>query len=359
MRRAVLLVLIAAGAGCGVKSAPQDSASAAIARAAAWLWARQAADGGWHSETYGLLRSGQSLTAFVLAGLLEVPSAVATAPRGAVDRAFEFLRKHVDADGALGRSDPLLEDYPNYATALAVLAWSRAGRRDGLLERMTTCLRRQQFAEELGWSPGWPAYGAWGMGGPPRRPPHTGHVDLSMTRHVLEGLAAAGLKPGEYAFSKASTFLERCQNSDGGFFFSNVITDANKAGGEGGSFRSYGTPTADGVLSLLAIGGDSKRALEWLARNHRVDRVPGFPDGFAEDWAGGMIFYYWAASARTFRKLNVSEAPPGRDWRKDLVAAAASRQRSDGSFRNQSFLMKEDDPLIATTLALGALVAAR
>jgi len=27
-----------------------------------YLWRQQGADGGWHSRTYGLLRSGQSLT---------------------------------------------------------------------------------------------------------------------------------------------------------------------------------------------------------------------------------------------------------------------------------------------------------
>jgi hypothetical protein len=50
----------------------QDHPSA-LARAAAYLWQQQADDGGWHSHTYGLLRSGQSLTPFVLGTLLDVP----------------------------------------------------------------------------------------------------------------------------------------------------------------------------------------------------------------------------------------------------------------------------------------------
>jgi hypothetical protein len=71
-----------------------------------------------------------------------------------------------------------------------------------------------------------------------------------------------------------------------------------------------------------------------------------------------MIYYYLAASAHALRALGVREAPPGRDWRRDLADTLARSQRVDGSFRNPSFLMKEDDPLIATTLALLALTAA-
>ena len=43
----------------------------ALARGVEYLWSRQSADGGWHSTTYGLLRSGQSLTPLVLNALLD------------------------------------------------------------------------------------------------------------------------------------------------------------------------------------------------------------------------------------------------------------------------------------------------
>ncbi len=45
-------------------------------------------------------------------------------------------------------------------------------------------------------------------------------------------------------------------------------------------------------------------------------------------------------------------------WQEEMFRSLIARQREDGSFRNASFLMKEDDPLIATTLALLALIAA-
>ena len=72
-----------------------------------------------------------------------------------------------------------------------------------------------------------------------------------------------------------------------------------------------------------------------------------------------MTGYYRAAAAEVFRRLGVKEAPVGRDWRADIEAAIASEQAADGSVTNASFLMKEDDPLIATTLALSALLSAR
>ena len=57
--------------------------------------------------------------------------------------------------------------------------------------------------------------------------------------------------------------------------------------------------------------------------------------------------------------MAVEEAPEGRDWRSDLIRAYTLEQASDGSFRNEGTLMKEDDPLIATALAIKALAATR
>src|SRR5262249_4020768 len=171
-------------------------------------------------------------------------------PPGGVDRAIAFLKRHTNAEGAVGKVDPLLYDYPSYATALAVQALRRSGQP---VYRMVAWLLTQQFTEEHGWKRDDPAYGAWGMGGDPRTAPNAGHVDLSMTRHVLQALAAAGVPAGDPAFARARVFVERCQNTDGGFFFSTVVLDANKAGQDGPLYRSYGTATADGILAMLPI----------------------------------------------------------------------------------------------------------
>src|SRR2546422_9370625 len=119
------------------------------------------------------------------------------------------------------------------------------------------------------------------MGGEPRTPPHTGHVDLSMTRYVIEALRAAAVPVTDPVFERARVFVERCQNfdptrpgdTDGGFFFSTTEFDTNKAGHDGKRFRSYGTTTADGILAMLATGVPRTEphlvaAARWLGGHH-------------------------------------------------------------------------------------------
>jgi hypothetical protein len=358
-RGSVALAIALVLAGCS------RTEQSPLARAAAYLWAQQAEDGGWHSHTYGLLRSGQSLTPFVLEALLQVPESVYPPPAGKVDRALQFIGNHTQPDGAMGMADPGIPDYPNYATALAVSAVCRA-RRPGWQKqvgRMTEYLRGQQFTELNGWHPPDPVYGAWGMGGGRRTPPDTGHVDLSMTRYVIEALRASGLAASDPVFQHARVFVERCQNfdpqhpaaADGGFFFSTTEFDTNKAGHDGSHFRSYGTTTADGILALLATGAtaDDTRvaaAGRWLQSHHRDMEVPGFTGEAYQRWPRGLAFYYAAAGTQAFRALHVEPGP-------GVVDGLKRTERSDGSWANPENLVKEDDPLIATAFAVRALVS--
>ena len=184
-------------------------------------------------------------------------------------------------------------------------------------------------------------YGGWGMGGQIHRPPEAGHVDLSMTRHVLEALQLSGVAPSDPAIARALIYLERSQNSDGGFYFSPVNPEINKAGESAGRFASYGTATADGVLALRAAGVPDEdpritKAIAWLKDHHQADRAPGFDDGTGQPWGLGLRFYYAHAISRVLPDLPI-----------ELPA-----QAGDGSFRNTVNLVKEDDPLIATTFAL-------
>jgi hypothetical protein len=345
-RRTFLAVAIGAAA-C-------SRGDARLQRAAQYLWSKQDKDGGWHSQTYGLLRSGQSLTPFVLDALLDIPPSVMAAPTGAIDKAVGFIKRNINSAGLLGLSDSTA-DYPNYATGLAVRVLCRV--KASGWEPMLTALRLQQFTEQNGWHRDDAPYGAWGMGGDRRTPPDAGHVDLAMTRYVLEGFAAAGVRPPDDALAKSLVYIERCQNPDGGFFFSTVEPDINKAGedssrdssttrkgGGNAKFRSYGSTTADGVLALRAAGAPNDdprlvKALKWLRDDHKYNSVPGFEGTARATWATGLRYYYAAA---------VSAAIPE-------LAVLLPQQRTDGSWANQNNIVKEDDPLIATAFAIRCL----
>ncbi len=370
---------IAGGVSAACRPAEQANVSLdqALAKAARYLWARQSEDDGWHSASYGLLRSGQSLTPFVLDALARVPTDVVIRPAEKLARAIEFVRLHTDAAGAVGRMDPLLPDYPTYSTTLAVkaLCLARPSGWEQDVTAMVTYLRGQQFTEANGWRRDDAAYGAWGMGGDRRRPPSPGHVDLSMTRHALEALSAAGVSAGDPAFHKATVYVERCHNfdpsgpdaRDGGFYFSTVVLDANKAGPDGDGHRSYGTATADGILALLAVGRSPedervRGARRWLESHHLPDRATGFVGEAYRRWPGGLRFYYAACATKALRQLGAvprKESSPGVAPSGSVSQALQAEQRPDGSWSNPEDLVKEDDPLIATPFAVRALVNER
>ena len=370
-RRTFLCGVLAGGAGCSKEWRASRDRRTALQRATAFLWDQQGADGGWHSTQYGLLRSGQSLTGLVLNALLDIPENIAELPRDRMMAATSFLVDHIDDTGAVGRMNDAGPDYPNYATALALKALCRAPMplRTFTPIALVNCLRRQQFTEENGWTPDDAAYGGWGIGSEVRRPPNPGHVDLSMTRYVIEGLAASGVTAGDPAFEKASVFLKKCQNfipgveptghdiadRDGGFFFSPVVVEGNKAGRSSTGYRSYGSPTADGVFSLVATGYSVQNprlraAADWLASHHTYETAPDFDDIRIGKSTRGLWFYYAAASTNALRRLGLPLQPA-------LTPALIERQQEDGSWANQANRVKEDDPLIATSFAVQALVA--
>jgi len=313
----------------------------ALRRGAGYLWSRQSSGGGWHSETYGLLRSGQSLTPLIVNALLDA-GAGPNDPR--IQRAAGFLARNVSADGAVGLSG---DDYPCYATALTLRVFVRT--RNPLAARLIDWLRTQQMSPGNGWAHRNEAFGAWGIGGAPRVAPESGHIDLSMTRHVLEALSEAGVPAADPAMRNALVFVDRCQNSDGGFFFSTVETGANKAGETAFGFASYATSTADGLLSQIAAGGvDIRPAVRWMRANDQAELPAGFDSIPGQRYAESLRYYYAGAATRAFRAAGLKRETP---FATGLVRA----QRVDGSWQNMEPLVKEDDPLIATAFAVSAL----
>jgi squalene-hopene/tetraprenyl-beta-curcumene cyclase len=357
-------------------------------------------DGGWHSANYATLKSGPSLTSIVLRAMHAAKFPLASCPWVWIP-GEHFLREHVDADGFLGTNDGSPVEYPNYATALALpcLLRVRNPRDRSIVERMTKYLVGQQYREANGFGPEHVAYGGWGFGGKLPVGGSPGHMDLAHTRHVLEALRAAGHEdPATYR--RAERFLRLVQKHptedrehpslrsaaprqralsvsdgrssdesasskrklpyDGGFYFSPVVLAANKAGEaehEGQPyFRSYATATCEGILALLACGVKRederiRAAVAWLEKHPRLDYPEGIPDDQHENWGVSIRYYHFAVRAQCYAALDW----PG-DWRRELGDELAKRQEPDGSFVNrEGILMKEDDPILCTALAVLAL----
>jgi hypothetical protein len=377
--------------------------SEAIAKGVDYLLATQDASGGWLRSRYGALRGGAALTAFVLRVLAElakpkdpppparpslaIPAAtarpqspLAVVLREPVAAAVRFLRPGLERRGAICCPDGTL-DLPVYATALALLAespdqplWSAVER-----QRMRDYLFATQVSTGRGFAASDIHRGGWDLGSmPPPRGITTG-TNLSLTAWALQALAHSAPKaPADRSESStppvatgdmdwretARRWLERCQNrpGDGGFVFTpdRGATD-NKAGLDPATRQpfSYGSASCDGLLALASLrtltgtaGANAaasfdaawNAALGWFAKLERWDIAAGGTDA---------LRFYWAA-----RLVEASAFfPPERKAaaRESLAAAVIARQRADGSWANPEPAMREDDPLIATPLAIAAL----
>ncbi len=368
--------------GCSGANRHAPTAESVLVQAVDYLWEQQQSDGGWHSATHGLLRGGEAWSPFVSFYLLQVPDSIRTKPAGAGARAVSFVRDHVNREGIVGLSDPTVLEYPNYSTSYALRVLLRWGEKadGGLADTMAAYLRNQQFVERRGIDSLHRGYGSWGFGETMLPYGEVGHLDLSHTRRVLEALGEHDAALGEH-FIKARTLLRMLQRHpaerrlqpgaetadprapyDGGFYASTTVLGTNKGGLEVGPlgnayYRSYATTTCDGVLALVAAGlaTDDERirsGLEWLRRNSDLTRVQGIPEDDADGWDHALFYYHLLVRSEVYAVLG---GPEG--WREATVALLANRQRADGSFSNPlGAPNKEDDPILATAMAVGTLL---
>lgn len=333
------------------------------------LWAAQDADGGWHSQTYAVLRGGHALTALLLAGLVALPQDDDAAPMGARARALAFLRAAIDSPAGLGNPTDQPREYPTSATAFALLALVRADEAEDTVRRsrLIAWLKACQRSEQNGFAVSHRAFGGWGFT-VVDQPGFAGHTDLAHTRWALSALAAAGALDDDTA-TRATHFLALCQRrdtarlppeatpADGGLYLSPVVWPANK-GGPGHWSSSYASATADGVVALLLVGDvvHAREGFRWLDQHPGWDRPAGIPPATDTNWAAAVRCYHLCARANAYarRRTMLGE----QDWHDEFIHALPS-PRGDGLYANpEGFLMKEDDPLIASGLILHALAAA-
>lgn len=350
-------------------SAPTSRVDAELRRGIACLFALQANDGGWHSQTYGSQRVGASDTAFILYALSYDPARIPKSHRKDVDRAFAFLRRGIRKKGFVTAPDGTL-DYPLYSTAMTLIAARRLKLELPEKERrqLVKFLVSEQLTERKGFKPGNPDYGGWDLLAGSGAKGVTSGTNVSVTSFVLEALHDETGRVAKRAKKLAAKWAAGCQNfpGDGGFYFhpkkSHLGNKALWTDKEGKHPRSYGTATCDGLHCFLSCGvpKSDKRfqaGLGWLKRHPGVKVVPGFEDAPKSlGWKEGLRYDYACRLAPLLPLLDVKDAAKRR---KELISVLLTSQRKDGSWKSESARMREDDPLIATCFAIIALAELR
>ena len=371
--------------------------NASLARAGRFLIEQQSDDGAWYSETYGALRTGPTLTPYVMSALFYLPQAGSQTP-GAYARGVDYLAGLVGKDGQLDVAPRELL-FPVYTAASAsrvVVLLERSPRNLHVQQAWLAYLRQRQLNESLGWKPSDPQYGGWGFAMDLPRKPAEGQPrerfhesNLAATIFGLAALRSARVPADDPAYARALLFVKRCQNfsddperrdpefDDGGFFFIPGDPVQNKAGIAGTDrfvrrrFHSYGTMTADGLRALIRCGlpPDHPRvvaARKWLRRNFSATGNPGKFSGERAVLQNATYYYWvWAIGHVLLTSQRYAEATPhgGAGWERAAAGKLAEellrRQRPDGTWTNRFTDAKEDDPLVATPWAAATLAICR
>lgn len=304
----------------------------------------------------------------------------------AAQKALRFVIERVQSEGYDGLANGGVGTYVASAVVSALAATGNSEFAHELRQGVSW-LQTTQWDQGEGVAPEQDWFGGSGYGRN-KRP------DLSNTQFMLDALHDAGVSPSDPAVQRALAFVQRAQNlpsgndaswvkagsGDGGF----VYTPSNggesfgsEAAGEGRygeklpegtprSLRSYGSMTYAGFKSLLYAGlsRDDERvraAFGWITRHYTFDENPGLGQQ--------GLYYYYHAMARALlasqQPTIPTAAPSGesvgerttadRNWRQDLIAALASRQRSDGSWVNAAERWEEGQPELVTIYAILAL----
>lgn len=312
----------------------------------------QAADGSFSSQT------GPAVTALVTTALLKSGR---SPDDPLVAKSLKYLEGFIQPDGGIYTPQGT---HLNYETCIAINCFSAAnrdGRYDELLAKATALVKGMQWDDGEGHDRGSVNFGGAGYGSK-KRP------DLSNTSFLIDALKAAGTGPDDPAMQRALIFVSRCQNfeseanttefaaknPDGGFYYTVAAGGASMAGETpDGGLRSYGSMTYAGLKSMIFAGVSAddprvKAAIDWASKHYTLDENPGMGDA-------GLYYYYhtFAKALAAMDSPTVTDAQgKPHDWRAELAAELASRQRPDGSWINENNRWLEGDPNLVTGYAL-------
>jgi squalene-hopene/tetraprenyl-beta-curcumene cyclase len=249
--------------------------------------------------------SGPGITALVVAGILRNGR---SSDDPAVAKSLKYLEGFVQPDGGIYAKESY---YKNYETCIAILALTEAnknGRYDKILKKADAFVKGEQWDESEGKNKDDVFYGGAGYGRS-KRP------DLSNTTFLIDALKATGNDENSEAIQRALIFVSRCQNLE---------TEHNTT--------PFAAKNPDGGFYYTPAGSGNSQA---------------------------GLFYYYNTFAKALSAMGqdefIDEKGVKHDWRKELIAALASRQREDGSWVNGEKKWLEGDANIVTAYALLAL----
>lgn len=359
---ATLALLLAFASVNGQGDAKQWDAT--VDRALGYLRKTQEANGSWASQ------KSPGITGVVLTGVLRTGKVNAEDPMAG--NALKYIESLINPKaGHIAGNDPRVQ-LQNYVTSINVMALTEA-KRDSyktVIADASKFLRGLQWDETESKQASDDFFGGAGYDSKSR-------PDLSNTQFFLDALVAAGVPKDDPAFKKAAVFVSRCQNlkgetndqpwagkiDDGSFIYSAAAGGSTKVADDADptvGLPGYGSMTYAGVKSLIYCGVTKddpriKRAYSWLQKNYTLEKNPGMPEARAQ-WG---LYYYYHTMAKTLDLLGVEEfvdaSGKKHDWRAELTAELAKRQKEDGSWTNEQDRWMEGDPRIVTGYALMAL----
>jgi squalene-hopene/tetraprenyl-beta-curcumene cyclase len=358
---AVAAVLTSVPAAQPTKAETANQWREIVAKASDYLKKSQNENGSWSAEP-----QSRGVTGIVVTGLIRTGTGPDDEP---VAKGLTYIESLVNTkEGHIAGNDSKA-GLINYTTSINVMALSAAGRIDKykpVIGNAVRYLKEYQWDEARGKKPDSDYYGGAGYAGDKSRP------DLSNTAFFLEALKTAGVSKDDPAFKKAAVFVGRCQNlkgeyndaawaaknNDGSFIYTGANGGENRT--DTTDFRGYGSMTYAGIKSLIycGVGKDDPRlkaAIGWAKKNYTLDSNPGMPQQNAQRG----LYYYYHTLAKTMDALGVDEFEDDKgvkhDWRADIVAALAKRQKPDGSWTNPTDRWMEGDPNLVTAYGLMAL----
>lgn len=372
LRRAVAVLALSATAAVIPASQSADPAPAAkptkeqwqavVDKATDYLKAHQDNGGGWSTDR------SIGVTGVVVTGLLECGKSPDDEPAA---KGLKYIEGLINPKaGHIAGADPKM-GLQNYVTCVNVMALAAAKRDEKykpVIGNAAAFLKKLQWDDSEGKKPDDDFFGGAGYDSKSR-------PDLSNTQFFLDALKDAGVPADDEAYKKALVFVSRCQNlktehndrtwagkiNDGSFIYSAAGGGSTKTSDDPNApLTGYGSMTYAGVKSMIyaGVGKDDPRvkaALDWLRKNYTVEANAGMPPQFAHRG----LYYYYHTMAKTLDLLGEDQFTDAKgvkhDWRADLFAAIAKRQKPDGSWVNETDRWLEGDPNLVTGYALMAL----